>query len=119
MLQFRLQACSNINQISRLTSVSSKEEQDFILALPGIKNSSALFVGGTDAASEGTWAWLDHKPWTFVNFPSGEPNGDEKENCLEVVNHDEGDNRKAGWWNDIPCEENRGHSYVCAYDNGE
>ena len=75
----------------------------------------AAFIGSTDVDSEGNWAWLDHKPWQFDNFPDGGPNGGDSENCLEMKSMASG-NKPAGWWNDIHCSETRG--YICSYYNG-
>ena len=79
-----------------------------------------IFIGGTDQDIEGTWTWLDNKPWEYDNFQGDEPNGGDKENCIEIVSYPEGYNT-AGWWNDIDCSSPSGmksRAYVCAYDNG-
>ena len=34
-----------------------------------------------------------------------------------MVSYDE-DDRKAGWWNDIHCTNDKSRAFVCAYDNG-
>ena len=34
-----------------------------------------------------------------------------------MVSYDE-DSRKAGWWNDIHCTNDKSRAFVCAYDNG-
>ena len=80
--------------------------------------NDTIFIGGTDQDIEGTWRWIDDKAWSFSNFPDGEPNGGEEENCLEMVSYEE-DGRAAGWWNDIHCSHNKSRAYVCAYDNGK
>ena len=79
--------------------------------------NDTIFLGGTDQDIEGTWTWLDNKPWEYDNFQGDEPNGDAEENCLEMVSYDE-DDKTAGWWNDIHCTKNKSRAFVCAYDNG-
>ena len=79
--------------------------------------NDTIFLGGTDQDLEGSWRWLNYKAWSFTNFPEGEPNGGTEENCLEMVSYDEED-RKAGWWNDIHCTNDKSRAFVCAYDNG-
>ena len=77
--------------------------------------TEAVFLGGSDIDSEGNWTWLDHQPWQFDNFPDGEPNGQESENCLEMVPQAY-ENKPAGWWNDAHCGEKR--AFICSYYNG-
>ena len=49
--------CKNLNPISTLTSVSSQEEENFILRAQGFTDTA--FIGGSDSGSEGNWTWLD------------------------------------------------------------
>ena len=45
------------NNKATLTSVRSKEESDYIFSLIGIHLS--FWIGGTDAAEEGVWRWVN------------------------------------------------------------
>ncbi|XP_066304554.1 lymphocyte antigen 75-like [Branchiostoma lanceolatum] len=87
-----------------LTSVTSAEEQDFILG-HGNRN---LNIGFHDKTTEGTFTWLDGLPTTFLNWEPGEPsNAGGNEDCTEIV-------YDTGMWNDVPCGQfwsTRG--YVC------
>ena len=63
----------------------------------GLYTSSALWLGYTDADSEGTWLWVDGTSAAFTNWYSGEPNDSGGEDCAAT-------NFGAyGYWNDYPC----------------
>ena len=66
---------------------------------------AATFVGATDAETEGTWKWEDGEPFTYTNWGANEPNGYEKENCLEVNYYLE--------WNDIFCGGQEAKNFIC------
>ena len=75
-----------------LATITSKEENDFIFSRLG-GSSYALWIGGTDAAREGTWAWVNNEPWGYANWDAGEPNNAEgNEDSLQMVG--------TGKWND-------------------
>jgi len=104
--------CRSIPSIgSELSSITSQEEQDWIIGkLPS--NWTYLYIGGTNAHSEGDWTWLDGQPWTFTNWDweAGEPNNSGGiEHCIEVRGYNK-------LWNDISCEASVRHNYVCSYD---
>jgi len=104
---------------SKLSSITSQEEQDWIVSqAPSdwAQDYGVIYFGGTDAASEGNWTWLDGQPWIFSNWSvdKGEPNNaGTGENCAEV--------RGDELWNDIPCDSSYSHRvvYVCSYDPSE
>lgn len=72
----------------------------------------AVWLGGSDAAAEGQWNWLDNaqrfwtggaggvgEPGVFTQWISGEPNNSGGEHCLDLQLW--GGN--ANGWNDIVC----------------
>ncbi|XP_035670035.1 uncharacterized protein LOC118411665 [Branchiostoma floridae] len=87
-----------------LTSVTSAEEQDFILS----HVNRNLNIGFNDKATEGTFTWLDGLSTTFVNWEPGEPsNAGGNEDCTEIV-------YDTGLWNDVPCGQVWStRAYVC------
>ncbi|CAH0367572.1 unnamed protein product [Pelagomonas calceolata] len=85
-----------------LASIHSSSENAAVAALcPG----ESCWIGGSDAAQEGTWTWSDGTAWDYDNWESGEPNnwgGDEP----YTVIYD------SGRWND---ESRYGtYPFVCA-----
>eukprot|EP00964_Phaeocystis_antarctica_P073683 scaffold45229_cov59-Phaeocystis_antarctica.AAC.1 len=67
-----------------------------------------VWIGGTDAALEGTWVWSpSNTPLSYTNWKAGEPNNSGGEDCLGQY----GQVDLRGKWNDTPCD--RKHKYVC------
>ena len=57
-----------------------------------------VWIGATDAASEGNWQWTGGASFDFDNWRSGEPNnGSGSEDCAVI----EGD--RGGTWDDRGC----------------
>lgn len=62
---------------SHLASISSQAENDSIVAgmlAAGIPSNTVVWMGYSDAASEGNWNWLDGTSSGFTNWNAGEPN---------------------------------------------
>lgn len=98
-----------------LASVTSLAENNFILNL--IAGQPAVWIGGTDLGSDGTWYWVDGpedgqifyqngSPVAFSGFPGGEPNGGTSENALETGFF-------GIYWNDRP--ETQPWAYIVEY----
>ena len=69
------------------------------------------WLGGTDAASEGTWAWIDGSPFALVKWGMDQPDDFEgRQDCLRVIG-----GMYQAWpaeaWDDFDCE--REHPFVC------
>jgi Lectin C-type domain len=56
---------------AHLATVTSQAENDFIDANFRPNN---LWLGATDAASEGVWTWVTGEPWAFTKWGASEPN---------------------------------------------
>ena len=98
-----------------LASIHSSSENAAVAALcPG-----TCWIGGSDAAREGTWTWSDGTAWDYENWDSGEPNngaGDEPYTTILSW--------KSGRWNDAPAMVGRRpapstHPFVCATAAGD
>ncbi len=57
-----------------LMSVTSESEQNLILHYYNNISSDRMWLGATDAESEGDWRWVTGEPFGYVNWGSGEPN---------------------------------------------
>ena len=115
--------------------VTDQAQNDAIATMVGTAAdpASTVFLGGTDAVTEGTWLWVDTTPFwlgaangtakqTFTNFgPVATPNqpnngnGKFEEDCL-VIRGDSG-----ATWFDRPCADEGStaspgvYGYICAY----
>ena len=88
----------------QLATVRSAAQSALLLTAAA---GNSVWIGGTDAASEGTWVWSpSNTPLSYTNWYSGQPDNHlGGEDCLEF-NWDGG-----GKWNDASCTETR--QYVC------
>ncbi|KAM9115008.1 macrophage mannose receptor 1-like isoform 2-T3 [Pangshura tecta] len=93
-------SCASLGAM--LLQVTSLAEQAHIVA--SMKAPSS-WMGLTDQALEGAWMWVDrtHLATNASYWQTGEPNGEQKENCALT--------RQDGHWYDAPCMEQ--HHWVC------
>ena len=63
-----------------LASVESQEEMLEISLLA--RGQKDLWLGGTDAGSEGNWTWTNGAPWEFTNWQQGFGAKGPRQNCL-------------------------------------
>jgi len=97
--QIALAACATLGRDTHLATVTSETE---VLLLQQIGLDAAdVWLGATDAASEGTFIWMTGEPLVFDNWRAGEPNDgnspDRSEDCM-VQEVDNG-----GTWDDRSC----------------
>jgi len=97
----------------QLASVHSAAQNALLLTAAA---GNAVWIGGTDAASEHTWVWSpSNTPLSYTNWYSGEPNNAYGgEDCLEF-NYRGSDMEASGKWNDWGCFGKR--KYVCQNAN--
>ena len=74
-----------------------------------------VFLGATDSAAEGQFAWPDGTGFTFTNFRPGEPNnGNGIEDCVILQG------QLGGVWDDRPCAGQDGvYPYICSFENAQ
>lgn len=94
-----------------LVTIASAGENDFIRDLPGSELDLRAWIGFTDTAVEGTFAWLTGEPVTYTNWNAGEPsNSGGAEDWVEIF--------KSGVWNDNTDYTGYNQGYVVEFDIG-
>lgn len=95
-----------------LVTVTSKEENDFVLNLSKDAGLNQLIWLGGYANSDRNWFWVTDEDFsTYKNWASGEPNND-------GGNEDRLNMTESGTWNDIAVHANaRTISFVCEYED--
>lgn len=104
------ESCEQIGM--HLVTITSAEENNFV---ENISMQLTIWLGLSDANSEGNWYWITGEPLNYTHWNTGEPNNAyEGEDYGEMVNE--------GYWNDIdiraPAQEDPNRSinlfnYVC------
>jgi len=107
-----------------LACITSKHENEFVTKLLTDKSEKnkwdlpAVWIGGTDAKTEGKWQWVSGEDFQYANWRRGEPNNRSAggtEHCLEL--HNRKRQRavgRAGEWNDVNGGAKRG--FVCEWN---
>lgn len=93
-----------------LASISSPEENaalDAWVAQLGLSNAdgSGIWVGGTDARSDGQFQWVDGSPFSLPGWAAGQPDNGAGVDCIEKRNDG------AGRWYDRRCTDSL--RYLC------
>lgn len=96
--------CANLS--AHLATSTNRHENVVITALAA--GDGAVWLGGTDASTEGFWVWVTGESMGFQNWGAGEPNGGTAENCMAL------DAGNSGAWDDRPCSDTL--AYVCERD---
>lgn len=97
-----------------LATITSGGEQAFIVGQfltpnPTPSGVAHFWLGGSDAAIEGSWAWVTGEAWGYTAWNAGEPNGSNRENFLAM-------DARGGWlWNDVPNDIESVHGGTWAY----
>ncbi|XP_074518386.1 ladderlectin-like [Halichoeres trimaculatus] len=97
-----------LSQGGNLASVHSHVEHDIIqgMLLRATNSHPLAWLGGSDAAQEGTWLWSDGTPFDFEHWDVGQPDNKANAGCM-LMNF--GDDKK---FDDQPCDYLK--SFVCA-----
>jgi hypothetical protein len=83
---------------------SSAENSEAAAAAASVR-SGGFWIGFTDAAVEGSWAWMDGTAVSYTNWSSGEPNDSGGEDCA-CTNWS-----STGNWNDLTCSASE--PFIC------
>ena len=91
-----------ISKGGHLVTITSQAENDFVSSQVG-----EIWIGLTDAATEGTFVWENGEPVTYVNWRVDEPNNSGNEDYTEM--YDDGE------WNDLA--DNSWERYVVEFES--
>ncbi len=94
-----------------LATLTSAEEDSFVYQNVG-QDGVAMWLGGTDETSEGTWEWITGEAWSYTNWASGQPNnispGQDYLSYFDLA---------PGQWDDAgPPGGNETFSFICEWD---
>ena len=105
------QKCEELG--GHLLTITSKEEQDFILSSSKHNANIKYWLGATDEETEGDWKWITGESFDYVNWNDNQPdNKDGLEDYL-VLNEEL-------WnfgWNDAPNENDSLTGYICEWED--
>lgn len=94
-----------------LVTISDEKENEFVNGMRCRNLSTdyqqSIWLGGSDAANEGTWSWITGEPFTYSNWEPNEPNGGTSQNYLQMYS--------SGNWDDVQNEA--GRFVLCEYDS--
>jgi outer membrane biosynthesis protein TonB len=104
------QICGDLG--GHLCTVTSAGESRFVKDLLS-ENSRFLWLGATDADTDGQWAWITGERFSYTDWLSGEPNGGDREIYLLLTDYYTG-----SWgWNDGTDEVYSGmFGYICEWE---
>ncbi len=96
----------SLNRGGRLAAITSQAESDFIVSTflgAAPPEARPFWIGLTDVAVEGQFAWVTGEPLAFTNWYLGEPNNDANNEDYVTINwHHALGFTPPGAWNDVP-----------------
>ena len=96
-----------------LATITSAAENEFVFTVTGGQGRLA-WLGGSDEGSEGNWTWRfgpeAGQPFSYLNWPVGEPNNVGGEHSLQLGWYPD------GLWNDTKDGNNR-NGHVVEWDS--
>lgn len=98
-----------------LAIIESQAENDALYAYMLEQGYESAYIGLTDREEEGTWVWLDGKTALYLNWHSGEPNGENSNEDYAMFYYKYDD----GTWNDGDfggSTVNGGCTFLCEWD---
>ncbi len=104
-----------------LATITSQEEQDFILTLVNWGSLTSYWLGATDEEQTGIWSWITEEAFEYENWDEGEPNNNVEGNEVEhyLVIRSKRNIKKEGSWNDASNQDNNEATigFVCEWDD--
>ena len=95
-----------------MVSLQSSEESDWLISIAGVGTGS-MWLGHSDADSEGNWVWADASSNSYINWQSNQPSNNhatDDYDCAVMLNDNIADD---GQWYDLSCTESR--QLTCSY----
>jgi hypothetical protein len=87
-----------------LVVINGLDESVYVREEARLVGGESWWLGFSDLAQEGQWAWVDASADGFLRWTQGEPNNFNEEDCAELQT-------STGRWNDIACGLRR--PFVC------
>ena len=106
MSWYEAEAYCEDNYNGHLATITSKEEQEYILNLTHQTNHNAFWIGGQRADSSQPFHWITDEPFEYTNWNLGEPNY-AYEHFIEMYS--------SGTWNNEP--DTSRFPFICEYDD--
>ncbi len=104
-------------QGGHLVTISSKEENDFVLDIANNYNNLYCWLGATTLGRDRNFYWVKDEPFTYTNWNTSEPsNTDNKEYYVEMYVN----TLNVGTWNDSansPMSHTKTSGFICEYEN--
>ena len=105
--------CASNYGSGHLATIESEAENQAVLGV--CRTIGSCWIGLTDSAVEGSWAWTEGTAVTYTNWSPGEPNNnDGGSDCIVIYGTWQALSPAGnGKWDDRPCGE--GKYFVCSY----
>ena len=89
---------------ARMVTIKSAEENEFVKST-FLESTASVWIGLSDAESEGQWVWVDNTPLVYNKWEKRQPSGSHAENCAVIGNGVlwNGGPQFDGHWNDVNC----------------
>ena len=97
-----------------LATLTSEEENDFVYSYIKQQKFDNAYFGLSDSGKEGVWEWCTGEPVSYINWHSGEPNGENSNEDYAMFYYKYND----GAWNDGDFGGNTlngGTSFICEW----
>lgn len=98
-----------------LATITSADENVAVFSFVNQSGYESAYLGLSDSVNEGTWSWITGESTDFLNWHSGEPNGESSTEDYAMFYYKFSD----GTWNDGEFgsgTSNGGTAFICEWD---
>ena len=107
--------CENLG--GHLATVSSAEENKFLLELVNNIDARNFMIGYSDYEKEGVWQWVTDEKITYTNWGKRQPdNNDSKGQDFAAIVRPNTSWCSAGQWDDIEAFSSKGYYFICEWE---